>query len=83
MKLVSEILCFISVKSVTIQNFKSYIALSNGLTYYSKVPVTYDRVKKEFVADDTKRIWSLESGFSQLKWLELSLEPALKYDYYK
>lgn len=83
MKLVSEILCFMSVKSVKIQNFTNCLILNNGFTYYSKVPVKYDKVKKEFVADDTKRIWSLESGFTQLKWLDLSLEPALKFDYYK
>ena len=83
MKSVSEILCFISVKSVKIQNFKSYLTLSNGFTYYSKVPVKYDKVKKEFVADGMERIWSLESGFTRLEWLEFSLEPALKYDYYK
>lgn len=49
--------------------------LSNGLSYYAKVPVVYNKTKKEFLVDNNIRLWSTFGFEKNVDWLDLTIKP--------
>ena len=70
-----QILCFLCTRTYRIQEYSSHIMLSNGLSYYAKVPVVYSKTKNEFLVDNNIRLWSTFGFEKNVDWLDLTIKP--------